>query len=61
VRQVVGQLLAVIPPQAVRIVALDARMQQRSRPADRPPSADLPHEQPTARSGGQYTLGIARR
>lgn len=37
VRQVVFHLLAVIQPQAVRIAALDARWQQRSSHAGRPP------------------------
>jgi hypothetical protein len=54
-------LLAVIQPQAVRVAALDARVPQRSGHADRPLSANPPYEKPTARSGGQGTLGIARR
>jgi transposase len=39
VRQVILQLLAVIPPQAARIAALEARMSQTSRTSDRPPSS----------------------
>jgi hypothetical protein len=59
VRPWVVHRLAVIPHQAVRIAALDPRMPQCSRHADRPPSADPPDEQPTARFGGQGTRGIA--
>jgi hypothetical protein len=49
VRPWVVQLLAVILHQAVRIAALDARWQQRSRHADRPPSSGLPYEKLTTR------------
>jgi transposase len=51
VRQVVVQLLAVIQQQAERIAALDARVSQTSRTADRPPSSDPPYAKRPARSG----------
>src|SRR6266511_1460636 len=59
--QWVVDLFAVIQQQAAWSAALDARVPQRARHADRPSATDPPSERPIARSGGQGTLGIVRR
>lgn len=71
VRQVVLRLLEVIQQQhttiqhleargktlEVRIAELEARLQQRSRNSDRPPSSDPPYEKQPARAGAQRRPG----
>ena len=59
-----AQRLAIIPQQTARIQALEARMadlearlQQRSHHADRPPSTDPPYETRPARAGAHGKPG----
>jgi transposase len=64
VQQVVVHLLAVIQQQAeqsrtleARMAALEARVQQRSSNADRPPSSDPPYEKRPTSAGTQGRPG----
>jgi Family of unknown function (DUF6444) len=56
-RQLIGQLLAVIQQQAARIAALEARLSQNSRTFDRPSSSDPPYAKLKASSERQGTPG----
>jgi transposase len=57
VRQLVVQQEDRIRTLEARIAELEARLQQRSRNSDRPPSSDPPYEKPTARAGAQGRPG----
>jgi transposase len=57
VRQLVVQQGERIRTLEARLAELEARLQQRSRNSDRPPSSDPPYEKPTARSGAQGRPG----
>jgi transposase len=57
VRQLVVQQEDRIRTLEARIAELEARLQQRSRNSDRPPSSDPPSEKPTARAGAQGRHG----
>jgi transposase len=57
VRQLVVQQEERIRTLEARMAELEARLQQRSRNADRPPSSDPPSEKPPARSGAQGRPG----
>jgi transposase len=57
VRQLVVQQEERIRTLEARMAELEARLQQRSRNSDRPPSSDPPYEKPTARPGAQGRPG----
>ena len=57
VRQLVVQQEERIRTLEARLAELEARVQQRSRNSDRPPSSDPPYEKPTARPGAQGKPG----
>jgi transposase len=57
VRQLVVQQEERIRTLEARMAELEARLQQRSRNSDRPPSSDPPYEKPPARSGAQGRPG----
>ena len=57
VRQLIVQQEDRLRTLEARIAELEARLQQRSRNSDRPPSSDPPYEKPPARSGAQGRPG----